>query len=136
MACKLPFGRLYDMVAVGAEHGDIADGRRMSHHVEIHCRSYKYRGLGRQVCSDQHVVSDTIGHLAYGRGSGRSYHHGISPQTEIHMAVPLAGVGSEELRYHRFARQSGECDRRDELASGRSHDNLHLGTLLDKQTHQ
>ena len=55
------------------------------------------RGARVEIGGDEHVVGYACCHLGDCGCRGGCDHEGIRPEAEIHMAVPLTGVGGEEL---------------------------------------
>ena len=124
------------MVTIRQQSPHIGLSRRVSIHVEVHGWSYEHRSLHRQICSDEHIVSHTVRHLAHSAGSTRSYHHCISPQSEVYMRVPRAVALREELAHHGLVCQSRQRNGSDKLLTGRCYHHLHLSSLLYKFAYQ
>ena len=82
--------RLNDMVSVLAQDVEITSCGRMGIHVKIHSRSYEYRSLHREVCGDEHIVRHSVCHFSYCGCRTGGHKHCVSPQSQLHMAVPCA----------------------------------------------
>ena len=103
-------------------------------HIQIHGWRNKHGGLHRQIGGDEHVVGNTIGHLAKGRGRTGCNKHGVGPQSQIHMRVPRTIPLGKELANHGLVGQCRQRYRGDKLLPCRGNNHLYLSTSLHQST--
>jgi len=69
----------------------------MRPHVQVHGWSHEYRCLHGEVGGKEHVVGDTVSHLADCGGRSWGYDHHIGPKSQTDMAMPSTVALSEEF---------------------------------------
>ena len=109
---------------------------RIFKHIGIHGRRNVLRAFCRQNRSCQHIICDSVCHLADHIGRSRCYHKNIRTLCQCHMLyieleIPVKRIDQTLVACERLKR-----DRINKIGCIFRHDHMHIRMLLDERTCQ
>ena len=135
-AGKITTRRINDMKPIMLQLFDVILYDRIFKHIGIHGRGNILRAFCRQNRSCQHIICDSVCHLADHIGRSRCYHKNIRPFCQCHMLdieleIPVKRIDQTLVACERLKR-----DRINKIGCIFRHDHMHIRMLLDERTCQ